>query len=130
MVLVKEIFLNLINTTPSARIEASHLFLDRAATPPLLRRGFFAHPAIHSKSARFIVRLSSVARAVWFAAPGVGMLFVTCAPAACVFVNAALSVIPLPETDEPTACANRSGVAIVIVAPPLPPVVEATIAVS
>jgi hypothetical protein len=40
VVLVKKIELNLINTTPSARILVALLhFLGRASTPPHLRRG-------------------------------------------------------------------------------------------
>ncbi len=53
VVLVKRIGLNLISTTPSARTAvASRLFIDRAATPPQLRRGFplSSEPAFHSRS--------------------------------------------------------------------------------
>ena len=48
---------------------------------------------------------------------------------ACVRVNAAVSVMPVPETCALAACPNLSGAATVIVAVPLK-VLEATTAVS
>ena len=77
-----------------------------------------------------------------FGAPGVGALVATGAPLACARVNAAVSVMPVPETCAPAACASVSGAATVIVAgvgapplpppppPPLPPALETTTAVS
>ena len=66
-------------------------------------------------------------------APGVGTLLATCAPLACARVNAAVRVMPEPETCAPAGCADFNGATTVIVGlpPPLPPpVVEATTAVS
>jgi len=48
----------------------------------------------------------------------VGTLTATCAPLACALDNAAVSVIPLPETWAPAACADLSGAMTVMVAPP------------
>jgi histidyl-tRNA synthetase len=47
-------------------------------------------------------------------APGVGTLLATCVPAACAFVSAAVSVMPLPAACAPAACASVSGVATVM----------------
>lgn len=66
----------------------------------------------------------------WFGAPGVGAFLSICAPLACAWVNAALSVIPLPETCAPAACARARGPETVTVAPPLPKLTAATVAVS
>ena len=42
----------------------------------------------------------------WLGAPGVGTLLATCAPLACARVNAAVRVMPVPETCAPAACAE------------------------
>src|SRR3954469_17318594 len=58
------------------------------------------------------------------------MPLATCAPATCASFSGAVRLIPLPETCAPAPCANASGAETVIVAPPLPPAIEATTAVS
>ena len=54
----------------------------------------------------------------------------TWAPLAWDLLNAAVRVIPEPETSAPAACANFSGAATVTVAPLLPLVMETTTALS
>ena len=67
-----------------------------------------------------------------FGAPGVGTCVATDAPLACGFVKPVVRVMPLPEICAPEACACVSGAVTVIVAPapPRPPLVDATTAVS
>src|SRR5579862_8100682 len=76
-----------------------------------------------------------------FGAPGVGAALATGAPTTCARVNAALSVMPVPETCAPAGCTFASGAAIVMVAgvgapprpappPRPPPALETIVAVS
>src|SRR5258708_40286170 len=71
----------------------------------------------------------------WLGAPGVGALLAICAPLVGARRSGAVKVIPVPESSAPAACANVSGAATALVAPPSlpplpPPAAEATTAAS
>ena len=70
------------------------------AFPFLFAASVIMLPALRARdhTVRFSVYGLAPELKYWLGAPGVGTLFITCAPLACARIRAVVSVMPLPET--------------------------------